>query len=372
MLGLACCLGGEARAQMKLDPPLMFGYFQNTLAFVDGKDSEPDYTSFSVQQMNVMIQKDISPAWTTFVNLEFVNSFSTSRMFGDLNLEEAWVRYRINTHLSLKLGLHTPEFNRLNTIKTKMPLLPYIIRPLVYESSVSEGIPIHEYVPDHAYISLYGTRTVGSCKFDHSIYVGNSPNLSTTTGDGQSAVDTSKTFLTGARVGIRSGHIQAGVSGTLDFVDYSRDITDYLHEDEDTKEIPRYRFGTDLRLTAGPLTFEGEMIKVWYKDDIDITLIDKSFYYGTLLLAASDRLTLFAGYWYTEQDVTGAPQGFGFELINFAAQQRIPNIGASYVIGDHVTAKAQLGKVDEDVDIKAIDEDKFDFMYYGLAVSVMF
>lgn len=371
---LSVAIVDSARAQMKVEPPLVFGYFQNTLAYVNGKDSEPDYTSFSVQQLNLMMQKELTPSWTAFVNLEFLNSFSTGKMFGELNLEEAWVRYRINQRMSLKLGLHTPEFNRLNSIKTKMPLLPYIIRPLVYETSVSESIPIHEYVPDDAYISLYGALPIGSAKLDHSVYVGNSPNLSTTLGHGQSAVDTSKTFLTGFRVGIRTMAVQAGVSGTLDFVDYEAELRDYVDRDADVTDVPRYRFGSDLRVSAGPVTFEGEMIKVWYDDDIAVTLIDKSFYYGTVLVSASERLTLFAGYWYTEQDVTGPlQQGIGFELINFAAQQRIPNVGASYTISDQITAKGQFGKVDEDVnhpDVKS--DDQFDFMYYGLAVSVMF
>lgn len=364
-----------ANAQLLNGSPQIFGYFQNTLAYFNNTKKHPsDYTSFSVQQLNLMVQEELTPNWTAFVNLEFINSFSTSQMLGDLNLEEAWVRYRINQRLSLKLGLHTPEFNRMNTIKTKMPLLPYIIRPLVYETSVHEEFPSNEYVPEHAYISMYGTAPVGSMTLDHSLFLGNSPNLSTNLGQGQSAVDTSMSFLFGGRVGVRSHSLQAGVSASIDFVDYPVDVYSYIpNRSADITEIPRIRLGADLRFTTGPVTIEGEMISVTYDDDIREILIDKEFYYGTLLFAATDRLTVFGGYWYTGQDMTGPfDNGSGFELVNFSAHQKIPNVGAAYNINDRVVGKIHFGKVDEDADDDRYDAALAEFMYYGLACSVMF
>lgn len=380
LIGLTCAVlaivtasTSTARAQMMLEPPRVFGYFQNSLAYVNAKHADQDYTSFSVQQLNLMLQQELTPDWSAFFNLEFVNSFSTGRLFGDLNLEEAWVRYRINPRLNLKLGLQVPEFNRLNSIKTKMPLLPYIIRPLAYESSLSEVVPTAEYVPGQAYVSLYGTIPVGAAKIEHAIYVGNSPNLSTTQGMGQSGVDTSKTFLTGFRLGVRADAIQAGFSASLDFVDYPGELRTYFRDkDADITEIPRYRIGADLRLVGGPLTFEGELISVRYDDDIEETLIDKEFYYGTLLCAINEHLTVFAGYWYTTQDVIEPPQGLDVGLDNFVATQRIPNVGAAYTINDRLTAKLHMGKVDEDTGTRYRNNDQYDFMHYGLALSAMF
>ncbi len=376
LLGLTICLTlwpRSAMSQMAMDPPLLFGYFQNSLAYVNARQSEYDYTSFSVQQLNVMIQKDFNSSWSGFVNLEFLNTFSTSRFLGDLNLAEAWVRYRVDQRHSLKLGLHTPEFNRLNSIKTKMPLLPYIIRPLAYESSLSEVVPTAEYVPEQAYVSLYGSLPIGDAKIDHAFYLGNSPNLSTTLGRGQSAVDTSVTFLYGFRLGLRHEAVQVGVSGTLDYVDYPQEIMTYIRDKAaDITEIPRYRFGSDARVTVGPVTFEGELITVHYDDEISETLIDKEFYYGTLLFAVTDRLTVFGGYWYSTQDVIEAPQGLDVGLDNYVAQQRIPNVGAAYNVNDNLTAKIHLGKVDEDTGSRFRDDDLYDFMHYGLALSAMF
>jgi hypothetical protein len=373
LIALLALASSQAQAQMVLEPPRVFGYFQNSLTYVNARSSESDYTSFSMQQLNLMMQQELTPDWTAFINLEFVNSFSTSRFLGDLNLEEAWVRYRISQRLNLKLGLHVPEFNRLNTIKTKMPLLPYIVRPLAYESSLSEVIPTHEYVPEHAYVSLYGTIPVGAVTVDHAVYVGNSPNLSTTLGQGQSAVDTSVTFLTGFRLGVRAEAIQAGVSGSLDFVDYPQEIMTHIRDKSaDITEIPRYRFGSDLRLAAGPLTFEGEMIFVRYDDDISETLIDKEFYYGTIMYTVNDRLTIFGGYWYTGQEVIEVPQGFDVGLDRFDASQRIPNFGVAYTVNDRLTAKLHFGKIDEETKSRYRDNDLYDFMHYGLAVSAMF
>lgn len=362
-----------AHAQMSMDPPLVFGYFQNTLAYVNAEIADLDYTSFSVQQLNIMMQKDLTPTWSAFVNLEFLNSFSTQQMIGDLNLVEAWVRYRINQRMSLKVGLHIPEFNRLNTIKTKMPVLPYIIRPLAYESSLSEVIPTHEYVPEQAYVSLYGALPVGQMKLDHVFYVGNSPNLSTTMGNGQSAVDTSTTFLYGLRIGLRSNAVQAGVSATLDYIDYPQEMRDYISNKEaNITEIPRIRLGSDLRIMAGPVTLEGEMIRVHYDDDISETLIDKEMYYGTAMISLGERLTVFGGYWYTTQEVMESYEGVSVGLENSIATQRIPNIGAAYIINDQITAKVHVGKVDEDSDSPTFVNDQYDFMYYSTAVSVMF
>ena len=96
--------------------------------------------TFNLQQLNMFFQRDITQQWTSFVNVEILNNYSSSRQWGALNLEEAWVKYRRNNFFSLKLGLQIPIFNNLNEIKNRTPLLPYIIRPLVYETSMSEAI----------------------------------------------------------------------------------------------------------------------------------------------------------------------------------------------------------------------------------------
>jgi len=122
-------------AQEKETPIKIFGYFQNSFQHWTTFGERPRQNSFSLQQLNLFFQKDIGSDWTAFVNFEFLNNFSSGRQWGSTKLEEAWVKYRANMRFNLKLGLLIPIFNNLNEIKNRTPLLPYIIRPLAYETS---------------------------------------------------------------------------------------------------------------------------------------------------------------------------------------------------------------------------------------------
>jgi len=129
-------------AQVKETPIKIFGYFQNSFQQWTAFEFRPKQNSFSLQQLNLFFQKDLGTNWTTFVNFEFLNNFSSGRQWGSANLEEAWVKYRADMRFNLKLGLLVPIFNNLHEIKNRTPLLPYIIRPLAYETSFSEFILI--------------------------------------------------------------------------------------------------------------------------------------------------------------------------------------------------------------------------------------
>jgi hypothetical protein len=104
----------------------VFGFFQNAFIHQTEYTATPPFNgesarnSFSVQQHNLFFRKDLDRNWRAFVNHKGFNSFSSSRRWGSLNLEEAWVRYRANSNL--------------NEINNRTPLLPYIIRPLVYDT----------------------------------------------------------------------------------------------------------------------------------------------------------------------------------------------------------------------------------------------
>lgn len=139
-------------AQSGETPVKLFGYFQNSLQHWTTFEDREKQNSFSLQQLNLFVQKDLNRNWTAFVNLEFLNNFSSNRQWGAANLDEAWVRYRSSNKFNLKLGLQIPEFNNLNVIKNRTPLLPYIIRPLVYETSFSAFIKIEEFVPPRAFV----------------------------------------------------------------------------------------------------------------------------------------------------------------------------------------------------------------------------
>ena len=241
----------------------IFGYSQNIFQQVDQKVRFPDQTSrqvdlnsFILQQLNIFLQKPVSERWTSFVNLEMINSYSSFRRWGAFNLEEAWVRYRMNRAFSLKLGLQIPIFNHFNEIKNKTPLIPYIIRPLVYESSFNEIIPLDEFTPTRAFVQAYGSVPKGEAKMDYAVYLGNSPNINDNPGntgvidDGensQTGIDTTATLLIGGRLGLRYQDLKFGVSATHDYTNLFQTGSGSLgHEPADFKEVRRIRLGTDL------------------------------------------------------------------------------------------------------------------------------
>ena len=89
---LFLCLTSGAWAQAGERDLRLFGYFQNNFFhsqanFKDGRVVKQN--SFSVQQLNVFLQRDLAPKWTALVNFETLNSYSSSRDWGAFNLEEA-------------------------------------------------------------------------------------------------------------------------------------------------------------------------------------------------------------------------------------------------------------------------------------------
>ena len=91
--------------------------------------------TFILQQANIFFRKQFNSRFAAFVDLEFTNTYASTRKWGTFRLEEAWVRYQTSEEFSIKAGLLVPVFNNLNEIKNRMPLLPYITRPFVYEAA---------------------------------------------------------------------------------------------------------------------------------------------------------------------------------------------------------------------------------------------
>ena len=195
----------------------VFGYFQASLYKDQDSESGKKQNTFTLQQLNLMLQKDLSQRWSSFVNFEFTNSFSSFDNWGSFSLEEAWAQYRQSRYFRLKLGLLIPRFNNLNIIKNRTPLLPYIIRPLVYETSFQESFPIEEFIPEQAYVQIHGSAPVGGeFKIDYSGYWGNSPNISTGDSSFKTGLDSTDTFLFGIRLGVRHPNFKLGFSSTSD------------------------------------------------------------------------------------------------------------------------------------------------------------
>lgn len=370
-----CATTPKVHAQGDLN---IFGYFQSSFSNSTPKNdfSGSKNHSFLVQQLNLMASKNLNDNFSAFINLEVVNSFSSERNWGGLNLEEAWVKYYHSDAFNLKAGLLIPRFNNLNEIKNRMPLLPYVIRPLVYEATISELIDIGDYVPERAYIQAYGFIPVGRAKFDYAAYVGNSEKSYVAAQAGGTVVrgnDTSTFKLVGGRIGASYGDFKIGVSATYDRENHNDTSASNFFKFGD---VPRIRIGGDVSYSIVGFNLEGEIIMVRYSlSDEQEKVIDninqhpvfknfvgpafeKNFYYGNLAYNITPELYAYAGYSYMDSKENPFWK-HGFSALS---------AGAGYRPIDAVTVKAQYAKY------KLNKNDQFDFEtdFIYAAVSVFF
>ncbi|MFQ6115831.1 MAG: porin [bacterium] len=369
----------DTLAQSEASELRIFGYFQNSFIHQTGFktefDQEAENNSFAVQQLNLFFQKDLARNWRAFVNFEFLNNFSSSRQWGDANLEEAWVRFRANEKFNLKLGLLIPIFNNLNEIKNRTPLLPYVIRPIVYETSFQEFIAVEEYLPARAFVQAYGFIPIHELKFDYAFYLGNSPNINNRSDIGQTGVDSTDTFLIGGRIGARFGELKIGLSGTRENVNGFPSVEAVTgNPPVYFNEVPRTRLGGDLSYHLEKFSFEAEFIIVTYDDDMPEVCIDKTFYYGTLGYQVTEQLFVYASYWVTEEEFT---QELDFldapVVVSGKSDIKVPTIGVSYNLNDRVTLKGQFAPVDIEPEIPSLQlRQEIEFNHYSIAASVFF
>ncbi len=356
-------------AQYEEYPFKTFGYFQVSFMQQLFKNAS-DKKSFSLQQMNLFFQHDLTDEWSAFAGLEFINNYNSGKSWGDLSLSEVWVKYYGGKRFNLKIGLQVPTFNHLNEISNKTPLLPYIVRPLAYESSFAEFLNLDDFIPRRAFIQMYGFLPVDETKVDYSFYLGNSPNISTkNTNAGQSGTDTSNIFLVGGRIGLRYEDVKIGFSATYDEIEtinLSRNNYPY-HGEIELKNIPRFRIGQDILMDFKKFSFSAEYIKVFYDTDKKIDL-DKQFFYATLGFRINDDLfTYFSLFSTLEKFNFTNPEQF---KDNIEVSINIPNIGFSYDINDRIKFKGQFARVD--VDIKNSPQNSLLTFYYAAAISVFF
>ncbi|UCE19801.1 MAG: hypothetical protein JSV84_05530 [Gemmatimonadota bacterium] len=379
-LSLIFILTSASLTQSGDSPIGIFGYFQNSFQHWTTFEDRKEQNSFSVQQLNLFFQKDLSRDWTAFINFEFLNSFSSIRQWGAANLEEAWVKYRANEKFNLKLGLQIPIFNNLNEIKNRTPLLPYIVRPLVYETSFSEFIIIEEFVPDRAFLQVYGFLPKGETKCDYAFYLGNSSNMNDNREKGQTGIDTTTTFLAGGRLGFRYRELKLGLSAThekkngirtLDFISLADSLG---REPSELMGLPKTRLGVDMSYKFTNFIFESEFVTVNIDEGIPELELDLDFYYATLGYHLTEQLFAYGSYWVV--DVHSALLATGDEKVEDEAIQTL-NIGASYDLNDRIRFKGQFARVKADEELHLLshddvikEEDKFSV--YAVAVSVFF
>lgn len=344
----------------------VFGYFQAAFGHQRDVVIQRQYKSFTLQQLNLFLQKNVVENWSAFVNFEMVNSYSSHRNWGAFSLEEAWISYRRSKQFNLKLGLLTPTFNNMNEIKNRTPLLPYIIRPVVYESSFSEIVATDEFEPRHAFAQAYGFIPIRSLKWDYALYLGNSPNINSDARRGVTGVDTTRNFLLGGRFGLRQGFFKAGVSAAHDNFD-TRVLRDSLVMRFPNFSFPadkfgstaRWRLGADLSFTGEKWLLEAEYIHVSYDFGDGPADFDKRFVYGTLGYRFKDRLLAYVSYWDAHENQLP---------INDQAFQ-VASLGFSYEANEMLVLKVQSANAQFD---DAYHEGGKTFNYTYCAVSVRF
>lgn len=168
--------------QLKAEEGLnVFGFFQGRLQSATLKSDFPGFAptnSFDIQQLNLMASNNFGNGFSAFVNLEFINTYNTTQKWGSFNIQEAFAKYENeNGTFKVKAGLFLPQFNNLLEISNRTPLLPYIYRPLVYETQVGNIIDFSNFLPQQGNFQVYGSLPLTeTTKLDYAAFTGNLTN----------------------------------------------------------------------------------------------------------------------------------------------------------------------------------------------------
>ncbi len=99
---------GNAQEDIKI-----YGFFQsyasasvnsvyNRVGGSSDSASKTKNTNFLMQQANLLASKDLGGNFNAFVNLEFVNNYSSDKKWGFFNLQEIFVKYEYSDALKIK------------------------------------------------------------------------------------------------------------------------------------------------------------------------------------------------------------------------------------------------------------------------------
>jgi hypothetical protein len=311
-----------------------------------------------MQQMNIFFTKNFGTDVSAFINLEFTDNYNSALNIGGLNVEEAWVKYSSSQAFNVKAGVLIPRFNNFNEIKNRTVLLPYIYRPVVYESNFANQFNTGDFVPRQANLQVYGDLDLGDVRLNYAAFMGNltSDNLIKNGSAFGAGDDTSHYKMFGGRLGLESGNLALGISGTYD----RKNLFAY-----NIGYVPRMRFGAYLNYSIAGFDFESEYIRVYNKlSDADKTVLsvidsynslapkgfNKYYYHFNLLYNFTDKLFAYAGYDYmiSEDNIYSLHGAKGYTF------------GGGYKLNDSIVLKAQyleadLPNVMNIMDVKRVD-----------------
>lgn len=372
------------------DPLNIYGFFQGVYM-----DSRPTLfnknTTFSIQQMNIFLSKDLAPGFSSFIGIEMTNSYSSSRQWGGIGLEEAWLRYAYSPLFNVKFGQLVPQFANLNEVKNRTPLLPYIQRPLVYEASYATILDFLPYYPALANLQIYGTINLGEVKGDYAVFAGNSDPkyvLNNATSNSASGWDRTTSKMVGGRVGVRAYGAKAGVSATFDrhYGFFGQGGYGFIPNDTLVGDLPRRRVALDVSYTGYGFFFESEAMFVTHTlnstaraflntisqpkvvpigPGMTMTIaspygnsLDKMFMYANLGYDITDEIYAYVGWSNTKDNYDKV-----FE------NMVVKTLGAGYRPTESVVLKAQFAQLDLGV---IPFEGEYIHNVYMVAASVSF
>ena len=325
--------------------------------------------TFALHQLDLFFRKPINEKTVFFLNLSATGSYSSALNFGNLQIPEGWVSYQITPNIIGKVGLMAPTFNNLNEIKNRLPLLPYLIRPLIYEALFYGIFSEQDYLPQSAYLQVSGTKLLTrNTIFDFAFNMGNSeysyasqiePGTGPISVGQESATIYNGENLTtllsfGGRVGLRSviDTYKLGVSFTRDY-DNRNEITNYsVGRFPNVNlpvfgDVPRYRIGVDLSWNWDKLSFESEYIRVLH-DHSEIhetpqyqnVNMNKTFYYGLLNYDFNNKHYAFVGFTHLKDNAVeflmpNSPDASGFSHLS---------LGTGWKPFDDIVLKLQYSK----------------------------
>jgi len=351
----------------------VFGYMQSYYQhqFDLTSSTKKNTGSFNMQEMDLFVRKDLTSDVSCLIDLQTIDNFSQENNWGSINLDEAWIKFSPSKLFNLKVGKIVPTFNNFNEIKTKFPLMPYIFRPIVYESTYQSTLQVSLWVPAHAAIQINGTAPISDVKLDYAVYGGNSDfivsqfqGLSTMV----PGMDSTKFKMGGGRLGARYMGIKLGVSGTYDYSKHE-DVNEIISKVNAAiaatpypqlptlPATPRGRVGVDLSYTGYGFTFEGEYIyvKEMLDDANKATLnsicatiplyagaalissdLTKTFVYGNVMYDFWEKYFVSLGYSRLTNKSSLMLSSKGLDIVM---------AGAGYHFSDNITLKLQLGNV---------------------------
>jgi hypothetical protein len=274
----------------------------------------------------------------------------------------------------------------MNDIKTRFPLLPYIIRPSLWESALRNNVRPEYFLPLHAALQVNGAIPVAACKFDYAVFFGNSEFLvpkAAATRNVPAGSDSANYKLICGRLGVRFSNVKLGVSGTYDYSrnDEINEVITKLNSSgskfSSLGASPRERIGVDLSFSYYGFSFESEAIGVYVQPkDKDAAIIEsvvaKTKNTSNMITRNLSKQYVYAALTYSfleKFDATVMSSFLRNQTKGYISHGRYDwSVMGGYHINDYVTLKLQFKE------IKTLNSNlqHYDYKETAAGVSVYF